>query len=418
LRAGHHQMVEDGDVHRFANQRQPARDALVGGAWARVAAGMVVGQDQALAAMPRGVGDDGADRQFGAVGMAVVAAEVQAPRIVVDMGDPQMFLGRIGIGQAAREETACLLKSGKAQRGFGTLMEHGVNLCQGTGSGDLNRIRNGYPFWRYCVANQDIAFFGSIPAIYDCYMVPLVFAPFAEEVARRAAGMMPERVLETAAGTGAVTEALHRALPDAEIIATDLNGPMLEVAAQRVRSAKVSFEVADAQELHFAEASFDLVVCQFGVMFFPDKVRANAEARRVLRDGGSYLLVVWDHVERNLATMVAGQAVAELIPGEAARFYERVPFRYHDKARIEQDLRAAGFERIAIDTVERRSRVTSARDAALALVQGTPMRADIEAVAPDLLGPATDAAAEALARFEGPDGFDAPMSAHIVVATK
>jgi ubiquinone/menaquinone biosynthesis C-methylase UbiE len=268
------------------------------------------------------------------------------------------------------------------------------------------------------MANQDIAFFGSIPAIYDRYMVPLVFAPFAEEVARRAAGMMPGHVLETAAGTGVVTEALQRALPDAEIIATDLNGPMLEVAAQRVGSPNISFEVADAQQLPFADASFDLIVCQFGAMFFPDKVQANAEARRVLRDGGSYLLVIWDHVERNLATMVAGKAVAELIPGEAARFFERVPFRYHDKGQIQQDLRAAGFERISIDTVERRSRAASARDAAMALVQGTPMRADIEAVAPDMLGQATDAAAEALARFEGPEGFDAPMSAHIVVATK
>ena len=268
------------------------------------------------------------------------------------------------------------------------------------------------------MANQDTAFFGSVPAIYDRFMVPLVFAPFAEEVARRAASLVPGHVLETAAGTGVVTEALHRALPDAEIIATDLNGPMLEVAAQRVRSARVSFEVADAQELRFADASFDLVVCQFGLMFFPDKVRGNAEALRVLRDGGRYLLVIWDHIERNLATMVAGKAVAELIPGEASRFYERVPFRYHDPARIKRDLELAGFDQIAIETVELRSRAASARDAAMALVQGTPMRADIEQVAPHLLASATDAAAKALMQFEGPEGFNAPMSAHLVTATK
>jgi ubiquinone/menaquinone biosynthesis C-methylase UbiE len=225
-------------------------------------------------------------------------------------------------------------------------------------------------------------------------------------------------VLETAAGTGVVTEALHRALPDAEMIATDLNEPMIEQAARRVRSDAVSFEVADAQELRFADESFDLVVCQFGVMFFPDKVRGNAEARRVLRDGGRYLLVIWDKVERNLATMVAGRAVAEMIPGEAGRFYERIPFKYHDPALIEQDLRAAGFERIDIETVERRSRAASARDAAVALVQGTPMRADIEEVAPGQLEAATDAAERALRQFEGAGGFDAPMSAHIVTATK
>jgi ubiquinone/menaquinone biosynthesis C-methylase UbiE len=268
------------------------------------------------------------------------------------------------------------------------------------------------------MATQDTVFSGSIPAIYDRYMVPLVFAPYAEEVARRARTFMPGHVLETAAGTGVVTEALHRALPDAEIIATDLNAPMLEVAAARVRSDKVSFEAADAQALRFADATFDLVVCQFGVMFFPDKVRGNAEARRVLRDGGRYLLVIWDHVERNLATMVAGKAVADLIPGEAGRFYERVPFRYHDPAQIAADLRAAGFAQIEFETIALKSRAASARDAAIALVQGTPMRSDIEEVAPGMLGAATDAAAEALAQFEGPDGFHAPMSAHLVTATK
>jgi ubiquinone/menaquinone biosynthesis C-methylase UbiE len=268
------------------------------------------------------------------------------------------------------------------------------------------------------MATQDIVFSGSIPAIYDRFMVPLIFAPYAAEVARRARTFMPGHVLETAAGTGVVTDALHRALPDAEIIATDLNPPMLEVAATRVRSDKVSFEVADAQELRFADASFDLVVCQFGVMFFPDKVRGNAEARRVLRDGGHYLLVIWDRVDRNLATVVAGRAVAELIPGEAARFYERVPFRYHDQEEIAADLRAAGFADIAFETIALESRAETARDAAIALVQGTPMRADIEAIDPKLLEPATDAAAKALAQFEGPDGFRAPMSAHLVTATK
>ena len=268
------------------------------------------------------------------------------------------------------------------------------------------------------MATQNPVFSGSIPAIYDRFMVPLIFAPYADEVAFRAKSLMPGYVLETAAGTGVVTEALHRALPDAEIIATDLNEPMIEQAARRVRSDKVSFEFADAQELRFADESFDLVVCQFGVMFFPDKVRGNAEARRVLRDGGRYLLVIWDKVERNLATMAAGRAVAELIPGEAGRFYERIPFKYHDPALIEQDLRAAGFERIEIETVERRSRAASARDAAVALVQGTPMRADIEEVSPGQLQAATDAAEAALRQFEGADGFDAPMSAHLVTATK
>lgn len=264
----------------------------------------------------------------------------------------------------------------------------------------------------------DTVFAGSIPAIYDQYMVPLIFEPYARLVAERAAALRPSRILETAAGTGVVTEALHRALPEAEIVATDLNTPMLDQAANRLNVSNVRFQPADAQALPFTEASFDLVVCQFGVMFFPDKVRANAEARRVLRDGGRYLLVIWDRIEHNLATMTAGRAVAELFPIEAARFYERIPFRYHDVGLIEHDLLAAGFTDVEFETIELRSQARSARNAAIALVQGTPMRSDIEQIDARMLDQATDAAEEALRKFEGPDGFDAPMSARLVTAIK
>jgi len=264
----------------------------------------------------------------------------------------------------------------------------------------------------------DTLFAGSIPAIYDQYMVPLVFAPYARLVAERAAAVRPNRILETAAGTGVVTEELHRALPGAEIIATDLNAPMLEQAARRINAANVRFQPADAQSLPFPDSRFDLVVCQFGVMFYPDKVRANSEARRVLRNGGRYMLVIWDRIEHNQATMVAGRAVAELFPADAVRFYERVPFRYHDVGLIEQDLLAAGFTDIEYETVELRSRAASARDAAIALVQGTPVRSDIEQIDARMLGQATDAATAALRQYEGPDGFDAPMSARLVTAIK
>jgi ubiquinone/menaquinone biosynthesis C-methylase UbiE len=264
----------------------------------------------------------------------------------------------------------------------------------------------------------DTIFAGSIPAIYDQYMVPLIFAPYARLVAERAAELRPRQILETAAGTGVVTEELHRALPEAEIVATDLNSPMLDQAARRLGAANVRFLPADAQSLPFADASFDLVVCQFGVMFFPDKVRANSEARRVLRDGGRYLLVIWDRIEHNLATMTAGRAVGDLFPADAVRFYERVPFRYHDVGEIERDLLAAGFTDIEFETVELRSRAASADDAAIGLVQGTPVRSDIEQIDASMLGQATNAAAQALHQYEGPGGFDAPMSARLVTAIK
>ena len=264
----------------------------------------------------------------------------------------------------------------------------------------------------------DTVFAGSIPENYDRYMVPLLFRPYAELAAGKAAAWGSRRVLETAAGTGIVTEALHAALPEAEIVATDLNPPMLEVAARRVASPNVRFQAADAQALPFPDASFDLVICQFGLMFFPDKVAGNAEARRVLREDGRYLLIIWDALERNLATRESSMAVSGLFPADAAKFYDRIPFRYFDRMQIEQDLRAAGFDRIEFETVELRSRARSARDAATGLVQGTPVRSEIEALDSSLLEHATDVATQALRQFEAADGFDAPMSAHIVVATK
>lgn len=264
----------------------------------------------------------------------------------------------------------------------------------------------------------DTQFAGSIPSLYDQYMVPLLFEPYARLVAERAKIFAPAQILETAAGTGVVTEALHRAMPTIEIVATDLNPPMLEQASRRVRAATVHFRQAEALDLPFEDCSFDLVVCQFGIMFFPDKVAGNAEARRVLRDGGHYLLVIWDKVEHNLATHAAGKAVAALFPDDQSAFYERIPFRYHDKAEIERDLTAAGFGSVEIETVALRSRAASASDAAIGLVQGTPMRSEIEQRGPDWLARATDVATQALEQFEGPDGFDAPMSAHIVTAAR
>ena len=329
-----------------------------------------------------------------------------------------MFPRWVRSGEAPGEKAVGSLQTVQTQRGFGTLMEHDANLCEGRPTSEVNLVHNRFPKWRYRVASSDPVFSGTIAAIYDRFMVPLVFQPYAELVAERAAQLEPRRILETAAGTGVVTEAMQRALPEAEIVAIDLNQPMLDQAARRIASPNVRFQVADALDLPFGDDAFDLAVCQFGVMFYPDKVRGNTEARRVLREGGHYLLVVWDHIERNLATMLAGQAVADLIRGEAGRFYERVPFRYHDPDAIERDLRAAGFEQIAIETIQLRSKAGSPRDAAIALVQGTPMRADIEEVAPGQLEAATDAAEAALQQFQGPDGFDAPMSAHLVTATK
>jgi len=245
-------------------------------------------------------------------------------------------------------------------------------------------------------------------------MGPLLFEPYAGLVAERLARLHPARILETAAGTGIVTRAVNEAVPKAQIVATDVNPAVLEFAARNVRSERVTFQPADAQDLPFAEGSFDLVLCQFGVMFFPDKVRANGEARRVLRSGGQYLLVSFDRLELNPVPKAAEQAVAALFPDDPPLYMERGPFSYADPTAIEHDLGAAGFTDIELETVALSSRV-SARDAAQGIVLGSPFRSEIERRDPSALERAVNAVTEALLPW---DGKDATMSAHVVTATK
>lgn len=266
------------------------------------------------------------------------------------------------------------------------------------------------------MSSTDAAFSGSIPALYDRCLGPLLFEPYARDLAERVAAMAPRRILETAAGTGIVTAAIVRELPDTEMVATDLNQAMLDVAAARISSPAVQFQQADAQALPFADGAFDLVVCQFGAMFFPDRVLAYREARRVLKRGGVFLFNVWDELAANPAPQAAAGAVAALFPDDPPSFLNRVPFGYHDPKRIERDLVAAGFDNISVETVAMRSRAADPGEAAIGLCHGTPLRAEIEARGASRLGEAARAAEAALREIAGPDGLDAPMSALVVTA--
>lgn len=178
-----------------------------------------------------------------------------------------------------------------------------------------------------------------------------LFEPYARLVAERCALLQPGRILETAAGTGIVTRAVHRAVPQAQIVATDINPTMLEFAAHALTAERVSFQPADAQNLSFPDASFDLVLCQFGVMFFPDKIRANQEARRVLRPGGHYLLVTFDQLDSNPIPKAAQDAIKALFVHQQFDYMERGAFSYCDPAQIRRDLLAAGFTGVNIETI-------------------------------------------------------------------
>lgn len=267
------------------------------------------------------------------------------------------------------------------------------------------------------MAAIDRAFVGNIPELYDRYLGPWLFEPYAEVMAQRLAGFDGE-LLELAAGTGIVTRALDRAIaPRARLTATDLNPPMLEHAAQKLRSQRVTWKQADAMALPFPDRSFDAAVCQFGAMFFPDRVASYREVRRVLRPGGRYHLSLWDRIEENPLAEAIANAVAAAFPADPPRFLQRTPYGYFDTRQIRADLQAAGFGDVELETVPVNARTTSTRDPALGLCQGSPLRGEIEARDPAGLERVTESAIRAAAHRFGEGPVEARIQAHLVVAT-
>ena len=264
----------------------------------------------------------------------------------------------------------------------------------------------------------DAAFDGAVAKAYDAHLVPLLFEPYAGDLAERLGRMNPSRVLEVAAGTGVLTRAMASRLPPSvAIVATDLNAPMLDHAAAIGTARPVEWQPADAQRLPFGDGGFDAVVCQFGVMFFPDRTRAFAEARRVLRPGGAFLFSTWTALPDNELAEAVQEALASVFPDEPPRFMERTPHGYGDAARIVADLAAAGFPaRPRIDGLALRSRAPSALEAAVAFCHGTPLRGEIEARGQTRLAEATEAARREIERRFGPGPIDAKMEALVVLA--
>lgn len=268
------------------------------------------------------------------------------------------------------------------------------------------------------MSEVDKVFTGSIPESYDRYLVPLIFQDFAEDLAKRVASLSPKTVLETAAGSGVVTRALIGKLaPDARYIVTDLNQPMLDYAAMRLPDDKqITWRKADAQRLPFPDATFDVLCCQFGVMFFPDRELAYREARRVLKPGGSFLFNVWDRIEENVFADDVTNALAEIFPNDPPRFLARTPHGHGDTAVIRTELEKAGFSSIAIETKDQQSRAPSPRHPAIAYCQGTPLRNEIEARDATKLEAATDYAASKIAKKHGRGEVAAKIQAHIIKA--
>lgn len=264
------------------------------------------------------------------------------------------------------------------------------------------------------LATSPASFGEGVADLYQTLLVPLLFEPYASEMATVAERFKPVSVLEVAAGTGALTRALRARLdPAAEIVATDLSQAMIDVGAPSLTLSRTHWMHADAQDLPFAHAMFDLVICQFGVMFFPDKLKAYGEAKRVLRSGGRFLFSTWDSLAANDFARCVNECLTRLFPSDPPDFLERLPYSYFDPDTIKEQVSSAGFEAVSCDRVTLTSGAATAHHVAAAFCKGSPLRGEIELRAPERMSEIVDEVAEQVASRYGasPSGG---MSAFIV----
>ncbi len=268
------------------------------------------------------------------------------------------------------------------------------------------------------VSEGDKVFTGSIPEIYDSHLVPLIFEQYATDLAQRTASIGPDAVLEIAAGSGVVARAVAPELSTGtRHVVSDLNSPMLERAASvQPQPGLIEWLPADALDLPLEDSTFDLVLCQFGCMFFPDRIASYREARRVLRPGGSFVFNMWDRIEENDFANVVTNALAEMYPSHPPQFLARTPHGHYDTAVYRAELEAAGFDEITIESLDAISTAGSPAIPAVGYCQGTPLRNEIEALDPAGLLTATDVAATAITSYFGAGPVEGRIRAFVITA--
>lgn len=266
------------------------------------------------------------------------------------------------------------------------------------------------------MSNQPSAFVGSIPEFYERYLVPVIFAPYADDLVARVVALAPQRMLEVACGTGAVTRRLLAKLPaGTQLVATDLNQAMIDEAQRRTPDdPRIEWRVADGTALPFGAGEFDAVVCEFGIMFFPDKAAGLRSARSVLKPGGRFLFNVWSDFSRNPFGRISHETIGSFFTSDPPKFYE-TPFGWADPAEIERTARDAGFRTVKVERVAKLARGESTRDWAVGLVSGNPVIGSITEQGLDVEA-ITDRVAERLREAYTGSPFEGPLEAIVVIA--
>lgn len=262
------------------------------------------------------------------------------------------------------------------------------------------------------------AFSGSIPTHYDAGLGPLFFEPYAQHLAQRVAALRPKALLELACGTGRLTRQLLNVLaPTTRLVATDVNPAMLDFAKRAIQEPGVEWDVVDAVSLPYPEGSFDVVVAEFGVMFYSDRPLAYREALRVLRPGGTLLFTSWSTMAENPVARITQEVVKEFFPLDTPAFYQ-VPFSYCDHAVIREEVLSAGFQNTEPRRITLQGQAATAMAASRGLLEGSPIHNSIMDRDPFLLPAMREALTARLAERFGSSELSVPLSAVVVEARK
>jgi len=259
---------------------------------------------------------------------------------------------------------------------------------------------------------------GSIPENYDRYLGPLLFDPFAQDLVTRIAGKNYKNVLELACGTGRVTRHLRNALPgNAKLVATDVQADMIAMAALKVPIENIEWRTENAQQLTFEDATFDLVICQFGLMFMPDRTKALSEIHRVLMPGGRFIFNTWDKIENNGAIYIGNQIICSYFPENPPTYY-RLPFLLDQPDLLQTNLLATGFKNIKVSVVEKEGVSPSAKESAIGMVEGNPIYNHIMQKDPTLVHVIRNAVEQKIAEAYGDSPLKTPLRAWVFEAQK
>lgn len=264
---------------------------------------------------------------------------------------------------------------------------------------------------------QSTSFSGTIPEVYDRYLGPLLFEPFAIDLSERIKNKKFDSMLELASGTGRVTRHLSNLFPDAKIYSTDINPDMLEVAKKKVEAHNVEWKQADMQEIPFDDSKFDLVICQFGIMFVPDKSKAFKDILRVLKPGGVFLFNTWNSFDKNILAQTTDELINSFFKEDPIIFY-RIPFSYFQEDEIRKQMNDAGFKNITFTFLQKEGISPNVREAAKGLVEGNPALISINERNPELKNVIEKQLAKKLLENFGDNPIKCSMNAIVVETVK